>query len=395
MNNTSINLNPKYLFVFITLIFTIGATYEEILSDKNKQIEIIKKEIEDSRNLIKNNKAVISEIQGSIDSVSIEIKALNDFLKDYENDRFLSPEQIATESNSVMNLESEVVKIQNSFRNKIVNLYKHGKNYELELLLSSKTPNEYLRRNEYLQKFSQNRRKELLELRSKKFTLEEKKKMLTLSTSSKRFYIESKRKDKNSLEIKLKGLQYSKDDIGYQIKANEQQILFNENHLQNEQNFINNFSVNRKNFNGTKYSRINYSSDEIVKLKGSLNLPVDLGLKRFDFGEYFNNTTNTRIVNNGIDFNISKGSKVFAVSSGIITLIGETPFYGKIIIIQHDNDFRSVYASLNEVSVNIGDKVRTNQVIAKSGETLEGQGMHFEIWQGKIALNPNEWIRFK
>jgi septal ring factor EnvC (AmiA/AmiB activator) len=386
----------RYIFLIImAFVLFAGATYEEILSDKNKQIDVFKREIEDNRNQIKLNKANISESQREIDSISTEITIINDFLKDYENETFLTPEEIANETNSVLNLEDEVNKIQDSFKNKIINLYKHGKNYELELLLSSKSANEYLRRNEYLQKFSQNRKKELRDLKSKKFILEEKKKMLSLSISSKRFYVEAQRKEKLNLENSLKDIQSNKDEAENQIKLNENRITYKENQLQIVQDFMANFTANKKNFEGNKYSRISYAPDDFAKLKGTLNLPVDLGIIKNDFGEYVNNNISTRIVNNGLDFNISKGSKVFAVSNGTVTLVGEVPFYSKVVIISHDNDYRTIYASLSEVNVNIGDIVHLNQVIGRSGETLEGQGIHFEIWQGKTPLNPKEWIRFQ
>jgi murein DD-endopeptidase MepM/ murein hydrolase activator NlpD len=81
------------------------------------------------------------------------------------------------------------------------------------------------------------------------------------------------------------------------------------------------------------------------------------------------------------------------VGSGTVSLIGDIPYYGKVIIITHDNNIRTIYACLNEVNVNTGDKVKTNQVIAKSGSNLEGQILHFEIWKDKTPMNPREWIK--
>ncbi len=384
-----------YFILSLTIILFIGATYEEVLNDKNKQIDVFKKEIEDSRNLIKSKKSKISDTQKEMDSVVSEINMRNDFLKDYENQKFLSPDEITKQTDTVLHLEDEVNKIQDSFRNKIVNLYKHGKNYELELLLSAKNPNEYLRRNEYLQKFSQSRKKELRDLKSKKFILSEKKKMLALSVSSQRFLIESRRNERNNLDDILKGLQDSVANSEKDITNLDERILFKENQVQGLSDFINNFTANKKDFKSNKYSRLSYATDDFNKLKGSLNLPVDLGIIRNNFGDYVNNSTNSRIANNGIDFNISRGSRVYAVSTGTVTLIGDVPFYGKVIIITHDNDFRTVYASVSEVDVELGDKVHLNQIIAKSGETFDGQGLHFEIWQGKTPLNPREWIRFQ
>jgi septal ring factor EnvC (AmiA/AmiB activator) len=382
-----------YGCILILLLFLIGASYDEILNDKNKQAEIIQKEIEESKALIRNNSAVIKNLRVIVDSIQDQVNSLDIFLRDYQNERFLSPKEIELESDTVLHLQGEVEKTQKSLQSKIVNLYKHGKNYELELLMSSRTPNEYLRRNEYLQKFAQSRKKEIQDLKNKRFLIEEKKKLLTLSTSSKRFYIESKRTERASLSEKLKLFYSKKAEIENESNINQTKISLLESELNNIKNFISNFSEHKKTFKGIKTSRINYPSEDLAKIKGTLNLPVEIGLIRTDFGENMDNKTASRFFNKGTDFSVSKGTKVYAIAGGTINLIGEVPYYGKLIIINHDNNYRTVYAVLDEVYVNSGDKVKLNQLIARSGETIVGQILHFEIWHDEVPLNPNEWLR--
>src|SRR5258706_10720561 len=111
------------LFSLCTLF--IKATFDEIISDKNRQIDVFQKEIDESRNIAKNNSVEKQNIIIGIDSLDNQLKALQDFLKDYQNQNFLSPEEIAIETNMVLFLEDEVDKIQQSFKSKIINLYKH------------------------------------------------------------------------------------------------------------------------------------------------------------------------------------------------------------------------------------------------------------------------------
>ncbi|MCC6866738.1 MAG: peptidoglycan DD-metalloendopeptidase family protein [Ignavibacteria bacterium] len=385
----------KIILLFIAVFVISGAAYEEILHDKQQQLEYIDKVIQNSRGSIIKISSRTALINQQIDSVETAISALNSFLKNYENESYMTPEQIAIETNMIIYLTEEVERIQESFKKKVINLYKHGKNYELELLLSSKTPNEYLRRNQYLQKFSQNRKIELRELKAKKFILEEKKKMLTLSTSSQRFYVESKRNEKRNLDSRLIELKKLKSDAESESSQMASMITRYEMQQNNVNNFINNFQDYKENFNGSKYNRINYTMTDLNQLKGNLNLPVDIALISTDWGNISDNKTLALSINNGIDLSIAYGSKVYAVAGGIVSLTGETPFYGKVIIIKHENGFRSVYGSLSDINVNTGDIIKVNQVIGKTGVTLDGQSMHFELWQGAISLNPNEWLRFK
>ena len=389
-----LSFRVKYSLFLVLLLFITGATYEEILQDKKKQADNIEKDIIESRTGISKITTRTALINQQIDSVESAISGLNSFLKNYENESFMTPDQIAIETNMIIYLAEEVERIQNSFRQKVVSLYKHGENYELELLLSSKTPNEYLRRNQYLQKFSQNRKKELRDLRAKKFILEEKKKMLTLSTSSQRFYIEAKRNEKAILDSRLNELRSLKSNSESESNLLAGKVTRYETQLNNIKNFINNFEANRDNFKENKYSRLSYESADLSQIKGSINLPVDIGLITTNFGNISDNKTLAISNNNGVDFSIARDSKVYAVANGTVSIVGDIPFYGKVVIITHENGFRSVYASLGETNVKAGDVIRLNQVIGKTGETLEGQTMHFELWQNSTPVNPREWLRF-
>jgi murein DD-endopeptidase MepM/ murein hydrolase activator NlpD len=381
------------LAVTITVI-SISATYEEILSDKNRQIEVLIRQIASSENTISRNSDRILSSQKEIDSLNELQATLIDFLKNYAEQKYLTPGEIASESRNVTFLESEVGKIQNSFKSKIINLYKRGKNYELELLLSSKTPNEYIRRNQYLQKFAQNRKKELRDLKSKRFLLDEKRKMLSLSTSSQRIYVEAKRNEKQRVEEKLNSLKTKRFELENDINLSKQEISLKEIELNNLRNFVGNFERNRQTFKGSKTSRISYASDSLEHKKGNINLPADIGLIRGSYGGNVDSRTQSIYQNNGLDFSIAAGSKVYAVAGGTVTLIGETPFYGKTIIITHPNGFRTLYSTLSEIAVRPGDRVRLNQVIGKSGQNLDGQSLHFELWKDRTPLNPLEWLRF-
>lgn len=381
-----------FFYIFVLFLF-IGATYEEILNDKKRQAEYINKQLESINGLIEENKADLDELKIQTDSIEAEITDLNSFLKNYESETYMTPGQIAEETEKVINLTGEVERIQESFKKKVLNLYKHGKNYDLELLFSSRSPNEYLRRNQYLQHFSQNRKKELRELKSKKFVLEEKKKVLSLSTSARRFYVESRRSEKARLAAKLKELNISKENLENNTNINAEKIRRYETQQNNVTNFINNLTENKNKFAGTKINRLNYDSHDLNTSKENLNLPVDIGLIENIFGSNINGTTNTVSINNGADFSIAKGSKVYAVAEGTVTIVGDLPYYGKCVIIKHESGFRTLYACLSEVSVEPGSTVKLNQIIGKSGETIDGQMLHFELWKDISPLNPLEWIR--
>ena len=51
-----------------------------------------------------------------------------------------------------------------------------------------------------------------------------------------------------------------------------------------------------------------------------------------------------------------------------------------------------MYSHLDEIYVKEGDKLKTGNLIAKVGESLEGDILHFEIWNSRKNQNPELWL---
>jgi murein DD-endopeptidase MepM/ murein hydrolase activator NlpD len=88
----------------------------------------------------------------------------------------------------------------------------------------------------------------------------------------------------------------------------------------------------------------------------------------------------------GQDFAVPTGTKVFAVHEGTVVKAGgygagDGPAYGNAVVVKHANGTFSQYAHLSKVQVNVGEKVKTGEQIALSGNTGNSSGphLHFEI----------------
>ena len=64
------------------------------------------------------------------------------------------------------------------------------------------------------------------------------------------------------------------------------------------------------------------------------------------------------------------------------------------IIIKHGEYF-TVYSNLKTISVNLGDKVSTNQKIGVAYTSAEEKvtTVHLEIWKSTTKLDPQLWIK--
>ncbi|MGA2297371.1 MAG: peptidoglycan DD-metalloendopeptidase family protein, partial [FCB group bacterium] len=111
------------------------------------------------------------------------------------------------------------------------------------------------------------------------------------------------------------------------------------------------------------------------------------------YGANKNPGSNTIFDNPGIDINAKAGTPVAAVASGSVSMIHWLPGYGKLIIINHGNGIRSVYANLSSVNVSKGQEIKQGHIIGRTGESVDGQFLHFELWSGSNRLNPSAYLR--
>jgi murein hydrolase activator len=125
------------------------------------------------------------------------------------------------------------------------------------------------------------------------------------------------------------------------------------------------------------------------------NLPSPVGSKKIlhGFGTYRNQLTNTQTNNPGIDIAVQSGTPVCAIAEGTVSHVDWLPGYGSLVILDHKNGFRTVYANLSQTSVKKGQSITNGQSIGKSGESVDGEFVHLEIWHNRTRLNPMTYLR--
>lgn len=92
----------------------------------------------------------------------------------------------------------------------------------------------------------------------------------------------------------------------------------------------------------------------------------------------------------GIDLANSKGTNIISSGKGVVTFSGYNGGYGRTIIIDHGNEYKTLYAHCSKLLVNVGDKVDKGQLIANMGSTGRSTGnhLHFEIHKDDKPINP-------
>ncbi|MEM9337984.1 MAG: peptidoglycan DD-metalloendopeptidase family protein, partial [Bacteroidota bacterium] len=99
----------------------------------------------------------------------------------------------------------------------------------------------------------------------------------------------------------------------------------------------------------------------------------------------------------GIDFRAPIGTPVLATADGIVSKITNNPeSYGKRVAIDHGDKYRTQYAQLSAIDVEMGEIVKKGQVIAKTGNSGRSTGphIHYEVIEiGKGRKDPIHFIK--
>jgi septal ring factor EnvC (AmiA/AmiB activator) len=132
---------------------------------------------------------------------------------------------------------------------------------------------------------------------------------------------------------------------------------------------------------------------EFAALRGRLLWPVAGKIIR-GFGKHTHPKYGTVTMNNGVDIQAPAGAPIVAVATGVVEFVDWIDAFGKCVILNHGGGYYTLYAHVATTMVSQGQKVGRGQAIAEVGDTgsLQGYVCHFEVRQGRKAMNPTEWL---
>lgn len=130
------------------------------------------------------------------------------------------------------------------------------------------------------------------------------------------------------------------------------------------------------------------SADGFSRMQGRLKKPVD-GVPTGLFGQ----NRSGGDVWKGVFYSTAPAT-VESIAAGTVSYADELDGYGKVVVVDHGENYISIYAGLSEISVGKGYMVAAGSKIGSSGSLPDGEeGLYLQIrYQGQV-LNPSSWIR--
>ena len=98
----------------------------------------------------------------------------------------------------------------------------------------------------------------------------------------------------------------------------------------------------------------------------------------------------------GVRINGAKDAQVSAIADGVVILSEWSPEAGHSVVIQHKDNYLSVYRHLSGVLVSKGERVQGAQAIGYAGSDKDEElsMLEFELWREGKAVNPELYIIF-
>jgi murein DD-endopeptidase MepM/ murein hydrolase activator NlpD len=107
----------------------------------------------------------------------------------------------------------------------------------------------------------------------------------------------------------------------------------------------------------------------------------------------YNNEAIDNAYHLGYDLSVTKHYPAEAANSGTVAFVGDLGIYGNTVIIDHGLGLFTLYAHLSSIDVKVGDPIKQQQAIGKTGETglAAGDHLHYGVYLGGVAILPVEW----
>ena len=383
--------------LLLTAMALQGQSKEDLQAQKQKAFD----EIKLARELMEKT---TKERVGSVQQLSLLQRGINSrakLIQALEGEVKLLENQILATRAEIKKLDAEYEMNKKEYARLIYYAYRNHTSYEkLMYLLASSSISQSYQRYKYMKYISEYRVKKAEQIEGLRKELERKRENLEELRSEKLDVMELKDQEQEKLigqrsqkaeivkdlrrqEARLKKQIAEKERIARELEAEIRKIIEEEA---------------RKSSAGNIYGALTPEQElvgnDFRKNKGRLPWPVDKGIITTGFGNNeFPGLVGSSVMNNGIDINSAPGTKVRAVFDGEVTKVLVIKGANYTVLVRH-GQFLSVYLNLVNVRVKGGDKVLTKEILgdAFTDEEHQVSMVHFEVWQEKTCLNPEDWL---
>jgi murein hydrolase activator len=410
------------LFCCCMVSFSPAQRADRELKLKERELQKLRADIQAYEKRLQESETKEKATLDRLDDLERQSNLLRQLVKNLQEEEQDVSSDIDTAKITITELEAKLQFLKSHYANYVRSVYKNGRVYDLELLFSSKSINQMYIRIQYLKRFSEQRAKDLQGIAENKAAVEEQSRQLEEQLQNERQLLHEKTQEEKNLNHTYSTRQTVLKKIRKNKQTYQAELLRKQNAFHQIEGLISNLiekerirkeheaAVRRERELAEARERERSKAVQAPALpkspegnvassfeqhRGKMRWPVSNGSVQAHFGNQVHPVLKTVTQNTGIDIATPVGSNVYAVADGEVALLSFIPGFGNVLIVNHYNGYRTVYAHLSDITVAESQKITEGTVIAKSGDTVTGSILHFEIWKEREKQNPEHWLLTK
>lgn len=371
------------------------------LREKREELNQVKKELDRERKQAKQVARKERTLSEELDRMDRELQQKGRELKELQAKLKVSTEQLQTTKRDITQTRTRLDQIQSLFRRRVRAIYKQGRHGYVQALLSSEDLSAAGRRIRFLATIANQDQRimgtytaTLDTLKAQQADLERSKAELTLGQKAVTAKREEILEEQYARRILLAKAQEEKK--GHLAAIRDLELATRE-----LQRLIGRLQQQKRPQIG-KASRSAPSrapghpealNGSFASFKGRLPWPTT-GVLASTFGRQEHARYRTVTFNHGIEINAPEGQKIASVADGMVLYADWFKGYGRLIVLDHGEEYYTVYAHAAEILVRVGDQVAKGQTIGSVGTTgsAAGSQLYFEVRYRGGPQDPVAWL---
>lgn len=383
------------IFILFAVFFGYGESsgnYSQKIKEENRRLKKIDQQIKSVKDEINNLQKKESGYLETLHKIEKLLRDTGKELQVIERDLELAQKEIKQGEDELI-FEKRMLKEKTKLlENRLREIYKRRLTGYLEILFNSESFSDFLTRFRYIKNILSldaevinDIRQQMKKIEDNKINLENREEILSLLKRE----VE---KGKENIEFSIKA---KKSIIN---KLNSQKEVYLKSLKELEQSSLEIKNIIERIYKQQEEDSKRLTQKEVLAItlkpkKGILALPVQ-GKLISVYGRHKNTDFNTYTFNSGIDISAPLGQVVRAAGSGEVIYTGSIKGYGQIIIIDHGGRVTTLYAHLSKILIDIGDKVKKEQIVGQVGDSggVSSTRLHFEVRVEGKPTDPMNWL---
>jgi septal ring factor EnvC (AmiA/AmiB activator) len=376
----------RYIFLLFWLVapFTLAAE-----PSSAKKLEAVRGEISDLDKNLNLNKKTQAELQQQLKKQSLKVSEINRELN-------LLKQSIAVKDDELINLQQEQGLTQQQQEQQLAALNKqirssfmNAQPSYLKILLSEQSPERVSRSNTYYRYFHTARQEQIGALQATLQNLTEQEKAI-YAVKKNLGDLEAKQlAQQNALKQETAERQSTLAALNKKISGQGAQLSALKEEEKNLQALLD--SLAKKAAKRPPPTVAVKPNERFSSLSGKLQWPLTGKI----LASYGSQRNLDKLNWKGILIASEKGTSVKASADGKVVFADWMKGFGLLIIIDHGEQFMTLYGNNDSLLKTTGDTVKAGQAIAQSGDqgVRQTAGLYFEVRHKGSPTNPMQWLR--